>query len=154
MDGMELGEWVRWALTLGLGILAVVFELRTTRIPNALTLGGLLPAIGAALFFERGGDALLGGGLAFVAGFALFRSGSLAGGGVKTAILLGTTGGLVVGVVLAIACALFGAGLWLGVALVERGWLKVSLDVRRASTPTILLLSLLGLALHAGLSPS
>lgn len=149
MDGTDPGELCRWVLTLGLGIAAVVFELRTTRIPNALTLGGLVVSLGAAVYFGRAGDALLGGGLALAGGYALFRTGALAGGGVKTGVLLATSGGLVVGGVLSIACALFGAGVWLGAALVERGWLKSFFEARRASTPTISALAMLALVLRA-----
>lgn len=65
--------------------MAVTTDLKARRIPNAITLPGLLVGLSLGAL-EQGGlpsQALLGAGLALVAGFPLFALGALGAGDVK-----------------------------------------------------------------------
>lgn len=97
----ELAGVTSWATTVVFGTLAIGFELRTRHIPNWLTLGGLIPAIAIAALTGRLADALLGFALAAVVGVFMFMQNGLAGGGVKTAALLGLCAGYAGGLALA-----------------------------------------------------
>ena len=79
-------------LAVGVAGVAAAFDLRTRRIPNALTYAALATALGIGLLHaaESGLAARLGGIAAgFVPCFALFACGALGGGDVKLSAALG-----------------------------------------------------------------
>jgi hypothetical protein len=147
-NGIEIGELVRFVMTLGFALIAWGFETRTEHIPNALTLGGLLPAVAVALLFGRGQDALAGAALAFIPAYMVFRYHLIAGGAVKTALLLGASGGIVVGAVLGTAAALVGLVRWGQLVLAERRKVKLMIEPPIRSTPRLFVIALVGLILH------
>jgi hypothetical protein len=98
---VEETEVARWGTTMVLGVAAIGLELRTKHIPNWLTLGALLPLLVVAAWFDRLQDSVLGFFLAGGVGIWLFQRQALAGGGVKTAAMLGAGAGAVGGVFMA-----------------------------------------------------
>jgi hypothetical protein len=144
----QASEVARWAATVILGTMAIGFELRTKLIPNWLTLGGLVPVLALAFLTNRLGDALEGWLLAGAVGVWLFGRQVLAGGGVKTAALLGAAAGVGGGGALAIAGLLFGAGvlLWQRFSRPEKLWPAVP------SSPISFVTVLVGLAIQVALS--
>jgi Flp pilus assembly protein protease CpaA len=142
MDGAQLVEIVRWASTLALGAAAVALELRTRRIPNGLTLGALLPTFAAAWALGRFGDAVTGFLVAGAFGIWVFNTRVLAGGGVKTAAMLGAAAGAAGGVALACAMVVLAATS----AVMERRGKEMG---QWPSTPTALGVTLVGLAARA-----
>ena len=86
-----------YLLALGVTSLAAAYDLRSRRIPNALTVGLLLCALAlsAAGFHPLGwGQAAFGMGAAIVISMPLFAKGLLGGGDAKLFIGLGATLGL------------------------------------------------------------
>lgn len=147
-NGVEVGELVRFVMTLGFALIAWGFEARTERIPNALTLGGLVPAVTVALLFGRGEDALAGAALALIPAYMVFRYRLIAGGAVKTALLLGTSGGVVVGALLGGAAALVGLLRWGRLVRAERRKVKLMIEPSFRSAPRLFVIALLGLVLQ------
>jgi len=84
---------VLWPLLVtALALAAAVFDFRTRRIPNPLTYGGLIAALGLALWPGLGpapGAAALGLVAGFLPALALFAVGILGGGDVKLLAALG-----------------------------------------------------------------
>lgn len=82
-----------------LALIAAVFDLKTGRIPNALTFSAMVLGIGAASLgvLAEGasgpGDALLGAGLGFVFFVWMFVLGAMGGGDVKLLMAFGALGG-------------------------------------------------------------
>lgn len=70
---------------LSVALAAAWFDLRERRIPNALTLGGLVVALGLRLpmGLEAVGHGLAGAGIAFGLSLVFFLAGGLGGGDVK-----------------------------------------------------------------------
>lgn len=101
-----------------LSALAVGWDLRERRIPNALTVGGALIAL--SLRGLQGGEPLLAGlgglGLGFLAGLPLFLVGGFGGGDVKMLAAVGAFLGPSQFLVALLATALAGGALAVAVA--------------------------------------
>lgn len=141
------GELTRFWLTTALALVVMVVELRRRTLPNWLTLGPLLPVLGAAYAFDRTGDAVLGGLAAFASGLLVWRKGYLGGGVAKAGLLVGAAGGLVVGASLAAA---FGGLVVIATGL-ERSThprLRRLADTQVRGGPLVLVVALVGLVLR------
>jgi Flp pilus assembly protein protease CpaA len=141
-------ELARWLSTAVLGGACITAELRTKHIPNWLTLGALPLVFLAALLLDRLDDFAVGFLVAGCLCVALFRRGFLAGGGVKTAALLGACGGGAAGLAIAAAFSV----VWLISEIEERR----GREERSAfpSTPIALVAALVGLGVRAAVIAS
>jgi prepilin peptidase CpaA len=94
-------------------ILAAWWDVRSRRIPNALTLAGLLVALALRAFLGGGAlvDGMLGAGLALGVLLPLFAMGGVGGGDVKLLVAVGAFLGLKGAMVGLLATALFGGAM-------------------------------------------
>jgi len=133
---------LQWGAALGASLAAAVWDLRTRRIPNALTvtvlLAGLLGATwragAAGLIDAVGGAALLG--LPFL---VLFAVGGGGGGDAKLMAALGTWLGVDNGVMVLVAVTLTGAVLSILYAVARKRLRSVWLNLRRFAWSGVLL---------------
>jgi len=132
--------WVPFAVAIVLGAVAIVIELKTDNIPNALTLGLLFAA--GCLAFVDGHLASHAGGLALsaIVCSVLYRQDALGGGTVKWTVALGTLLGLRPCVLMMVVAGLLFGG-WIGIARMRKHLLWVV-----PSTPCLLVGSLAALA--------
>lgn len=139
------GVILRGALLTVILVLAVSSELRTKHLPNLLTLGGLVAALAAAAFTGHLLDAL--GGFVVVAVPFLFAFSRhwLHGGGVKLALALGASVGLVGAPVIVLGAAFVFLG---GRALRSRKP-PTEIGPKVDSSPWLAAFSVLGFALSA-----
>lgn len=147
------GELTRFWLTLVLAFAVMALELRRRAIPNWVTLGLLPPVLFVAFAFDRTGDALLGGVVAFVPGILVWQKGALGGGVVKAGLLVGAAGGLVVGGSLA---ALF-LGILALVSLADGAShprLRALTEAPVRITPAMFVVALVGLVVRHLLAPT
>jgi prepilin peptidase CpaA len=84
-------SFVQFLVLLGLLSLAVASDLRSRRIPNSITIPGLLAGLAFGALAQAGVPvtALLGAGLALLVGFPLFALGGLGAGDVKLFMAVG-----------------------------------------------------------------
>lgn len=148
-DTMTSSELLRWCLCVVFGVALTVVELTTKRVPNWLTLGGLVPVFAVAAVYGRGGDAVAGALIAGAASYVVFHRRALAGGGVKAAFLLGGASGLVAGAVI--------GAMWLMFVGIPEVWVRCFASSSAAqrtwpqvpSSPLNFAAALAGLVAHA-----
>ena len=120
----------RTVVVMVIAVIAVVFDLRTRRIPNALTLGAAL--VGMAYATISGGSsglvqAAAGWLLAAALFFPLFALGGMGAGDVKLLAALGAWLGPVDAIYLAIFASMAGGVVGVAVALYH-GYLRVAIS--------------------------
>ncbi len=113
---------LRDALLLAPFVAAGAVDIRTRRIPNALSLGAAVLVVTDAVCAGRGLDALLGGGAALLAGVALAVAahGGFGMGDIKLLAVGGALVGLASVVPLLCAVSIVGGSVALAVLLVRR----------------------------------
>ena len=118
---LPLEALTTWSLVLVAGV-AALYDVREGRIPNGLTLGGLVLALALAApgGLEAFGLALAGAGIAFLVALPVFMVGGLGGGDVK---LLAAAGAFLGPARLpqALLITALAGGLLAGIAVIRRG---------------------------------
>lgn len=146
---------LRTLLAGSVAVAAMVSESRTRRIPNAITLGGLLVVILVYLSVARAFDAFAALVIVAVPFFWAFSRHFLHGGGVKLAITLGACLGPWGALVLVFGAALwFAWGTWASNREHERRrrlGLPAELTPAVHSSPRLALLALAGLGLSTAI---
>jgi prepilin peptidase CpaA len=125
----SLPLWIALVATLT----AAVFDLRTRRIPNWLTLGALATALVLRLALDGPTGLALAVVGAFAAGFpalVLFRLRAMGGGDVKLLAACGALVGPETGFQLLLASAIAGGGMALAMIAFRRAWAVTAENVR------------------------
>jgi prepilin peptidase CpaA len=125
---MPLSEY-REAIAMAVALVAVVFDLRTRRIPNYLTIGTAAVALAVSGFAE-GTTGLAGAGLGWLVGaivfFPFFALGGMGAGDVKLMAALGALLGPINAIWLAIFSSIAGGVVAVLVSM-SRGYLQQAL---------------------------
>jgi prepilin peptidase CpaA len=126
--------WIPTAAFVAVMVLAMLWDVRTHRIPNRLTLAGLILglAVQATLGWAALGAGLLGGAIGLLFGMALFAMGGMGGGDAKLFAVVGAFMGPMGFLLALVATALVGGVLAVGVSLRRGVLLAVLLNTKDA----------------------
>ena len=84
-------DWITTGVFVAILVVAAYWDVRTSRIPNALTLGGLISGLFLRAFggFDALAHGLLGAGLALLVALPFFAVRALGGGDTKLLVVVG-----------------------------------------------------------------